>query len=101
MLRAFQRHTGKFLSASQGTRPASEDAEEESETDSEEAGRDSETEPLVEEAGQGGGELEAEQCHQLKDVYLPLTVNIKSTTININHMGVAKTRSRSRSRSRS
>ena len=57
MLRAFQRHTDIFLSASQGTRAASEDAEEESETDSEEAGRDSETEPLVEEAGRGGGEL--------------------------------------------
>ena len=57
MLRAFQRHTDIFLSASQGTRAASEVAEEESETDSEEAGRDSETEPLVEEAGHGGGEL--------------------------------------------
>ena len=57
MLCAFQRHTDIFLSASQGTRAASEDAEEESETESEEARRDSETEPLVEEERQGGGEL--------------------------------------------
>ena len=55
MLRAFQRHTDIFLRASQGTGAASEDVREKSGTNSEEAGRESETELLVEEAWKGEG----------------------------------------------